>query len=152
MYLDSLLRVCSSQAFTGVAVSASSIDLGLPGGLGTPPKREISTGEPMGYAIAVIVAASATTVLVETIQATDAALTAGIIVHDQRTYLAADMPLGALSFMPLPQGHLAAGWLQFQGVRVTPAGGAATVTLTVWLTSHDAFSRLPVNYAKNYIP
>lgn len=151
MYLDSLLRVSSAQAFAAVAVSTSSIDLGLPGGVGTPLKREISTGEAMGYGISVGVAASSTTVLVELIQATDAALTAGIIVHIQRTFLSADMPLGALIFMPLPQGHLAAGWLQFQGIRVTPVGGAATVTLTAWLTSHAAFSILARTYAKNYI-
>jgi len=151
MYIDSLLRVCNAQAFTAVAVSASSIDLGLPGGVGTPPKREIATGEAMGYGLSVGVAASSTTVLVELIQATDAALTAGIIVHDQRTFLSADMPLGALIFMPLPQGHVVAGWLQFQGIRVTPAGGAATVTLTAWLTSHSAFSVLAKAYAKNYL-
>jgi hypothetical protein len=151
MYIDSLLRVCSSQAFTAVAVSASSIDLGLPGGVGTPTKREVATGEPIGYGLNVNVAASSTTVLVELIQATDAALTAGIIVHSQRTFLSADMPLGALIFMPLPQGAEVAGWLQFQGIRVTPAGGAATVTLSAWLTAHSLFSVLARSYAKNYL-
>lgn len=146
MFLDNLLVVSDAQAFTAVAVSTNSIDLA-----NVTPKREVATGEPMGFGIAVDVAASATTVLVELIQATDAALTAGIVVLSQRTFLAADMPAGALIFMPLPQNVAVAGPLRFIGVRVTPAGGAATVTLTVWLTTHNAFSVAPPrNYAKSY--
>lgn len=145
MYIDSFSRVCNAQAFTAVAVSASSIDLS-----NVTPKREIAVGEPMGFALAVIVAASSTTVLVEIIQATDAALTAGIIVLSQRTFLSADMPLGALIFMPLPQNPTAAGPLRFLGLRVTPVGGAATVTLSAWLTPHDLFSTLAKPYAKGY--
>jgi len=145
MYLDVLLRVSNAQAFTAVAVSTDSIDLG-----NVTPKREIAVGEPMGFGLAVNVAASATTVLVELIQATDAALTAGIVVLSQRTFLSADMPLGRLIFMPLPQAPTVAGPLRFLGIRVTPAGGAATVTLTAWLTAHNVFSVLPTNYAKGY--
>jgi hypothetical protein len=129
MFLDNLLVVSDAQAFTAAAVSTNSIDLGLPGGLGTPPKREIGTGEPMGFGIIADVAASSTTVKVEIIMATDAALTAGIVVLAERTFLSADVPVGAMIFMPLPQGIVAAGWLRFLGLRVTPAGGAATVTL-----------------------
>jgi len=142
MYIDALLRVSNAQAFTAVAVSTDSIDLG-----NVTPRREIATGEAMGYGIAVNVAASATTVLVELIMATDGALTAGIVVLSQRTFLAADMPVGRLIFMPLPQGVAAAGWLRFHGIRVTPVGGAATVTLTAWLTTHSLFSIHAVHYA-----
>jgi len=145
MYVDALGLVSAAQAFTAVAVSTNSIDLG-----NSTPKREISEGEAMGFALAVIVAASSTTVLVEIINATDAALTAGIIVLSQRTFLSADMPAGALIFMPLPQNWAAAGPLRFIGIRVTPAGGAATVTLTSWLTAHALFSTLAKTYAKNY--
>lgn len=145
MFLDALLVVSDAQAFTAVAVSTNSIDLG-----NVTPKREIATGEPMGFGINVDVAASATTVLVEVIQATDALLTTGIIVLSQRTFLSADMPAGALIFMPIPQNPTLAGPLRFIGLRVTPAGGAATVTLTAWLTAHNLFSVASRIYAKGY--
>lgn len=145
MYVDVLGRVCNAQAFTGAAVSTDSIDLG-----NVTPKREIATGEPMGFGLAVNVAASSTTVLVEIIQATDAALTTGIVVLAQRTFLSADMPLGALIFMPIPQNPTAAGPLRYLGLRVTPAGGAATVTLTAWLTAHSVFSVVARSYAKGF--
>lgn len=152
MFIDALTKVAAAQAFTGVAVSASSIDLGTPGGLGTPPKRAIGTGEPMGFAFSVDVAASATTVKLEAIMATDAALTAGIVVLAEETRLAADLPAGGLLFLPLPSTEPAAGWLRFIGIRATPAGGAATVTLSSWLTLHSMFSGKGQTYAKNYTP
>ena len=145
MYVDVLGRVCNAQAFTAAAVSTDSIDLG-----NVTPKREIAVGEAMGFGLAVNVAASSTTVLVEIIQATDAALTTGIIVLAQRTFLSADMPLGALIFMPIPQNPTAAGPLRYLGLRVTPAGGAATVTLTAWLTAQSVFSVVARSYAKGF--
>jgi hypothetical protein len=145
MILDALLLVSDAQAFTAAAVSTNSIDLGL-----TTPKRQLGTGEPMGFGIAVDVAASSTTVKIEVIMATDAALTAGIIVLAEQTRLSADLPAGGLLFMPLPVGGPAAGWLRYLGLRVTPVGGAATVTLTAWLTARDLFSVGQVNYAKGY--
>jgi hypothetical protein len=144
MYVDALGLVADAQAFTAVAVT-NSVDLG-----NVTPKREIANGEPMGFGIAVDVAASSTTVLVEIIQATDGPLTAGIIVLAQRTFLSADMPAGALIFFPIPQNPTAAGPLRFIGLRVTPAGGAATVTLTAWLTAHNLFAALARTYAKGY--
>lgn len=150
MFIDALLRVSSAQAFTAAAVSTNSIDLGLPGGVGTPLKRQIGTGEPMGFGFSVGVAASSTTVKLEIIMATDAALTAGIVVLAEETRLSADLPLGGLLFLPIPQGAPAAGWLEFLGVRVTPVGGAATVTLSAWLTTHSLFSVLAASYAKNF--
>lgn len=147
MFLDAFDLVCNAQAFTAVAVSTSSIDLG-----DVTPKREIAVGEPMGFGIGVDVAADCTTVLIEIIQATDAALTAGIIVLAQRTFLAADLPAGRGVFMPIPQNPTVAGPLRFLGIRATPAGGNATVTLTAWLTPQSLFSVTPnVNHAKNYV-
>lgn len=145
MFLDALGVVCDAQAFTAAAVSTNSIDLGS-----STPKREIATGEPMGFGIAVDVAASSTTVKVEIITTTDAALTAGLVVMAERTFLSADMPAGALVFMPIPQGVIVGGPLRYIGLRVTPAGGAATVTLTAWLTAHALFSVLAKPYAKGY--
>ncbi len=146
MFLDNLLVVSDAQAFAAAAVSTNSIDLG-----NVSPKREIAPGEPMGFGLQVDVAASSTTVKVEIIQATDAALTAGIIVLSERTFLSADMPAGALNFLPLPEAPTAAGPLRFLGIRVTPAGGAATVTLTSWLTLQSMFSALARSYAKGYV-
>lgn len=145
MFLDALLLVSDAQAFVAAAVSTSSIDLG-----NVSPKREIGTGEAMGFGFAVDVAASATTVKLEIIMATDAALTAGIIVLAEETRLGADLPVGGLLFLGIPPGAPAAGFLRFIGVRVTPAGGAATVTLTSWLTSHALFSVMAKSYAKGY--
>jgi len=145
MFIDAFLLVCNAQAFTAAAVSASSIDLGA-----SVPKRSIGTGEPMGFAFSVDVAASCTTVKLEIIMATDDVLTAGIIVLAEATRLAADLPVGGLLFLGIPPGAPAAGFLQYLGVRVTPVGGAATVTLTSWLTAQSLFSVAAKAYAKGY--
>lgn len=145
MFLDALLLISNAQAFTAAAVSTNAVDLG-----NVSPKREAAVGEPMALGISVDVAASSTTVLVEIIQATDAALTAGIIVLAQRTFLSADMPLGRLIAMPIPRAPTAAGPLRYLGARVTPAGGAATVTLSLYIAPASMFSVVPTNYAKGY--
>lgn len=145
MFVDALGLVSDAQAFTAVAVSTSSIDLGA-----SIPKREIGAGEPVGFAFAVDVAASATTVKLEIIMATDDALTAGIVVLVEATRLAADLPAGKLLFLGIPASAPAAGWLRYLGIRATPAGGAATVTLTSWLTVQALFSTLAKSYAKGY--
>lgn len=151
MYIDSLLKIASAQAFVAAAVTTSSIDLSLPGGLGTPPKRDIATGEAMGFGVSVDVAASLTTLLLEIISTTDAALTAGILVHGTFTGAQADFAVGKLHFIPMMQGS--PSLQRFLGMRCTPAGGAATVTLSIWLTTHALFSLTPPQtYAKNYVP
>jgi len=145
MFLDALGLVSDAQAFGAAAVSTNSVDLGLPGGLGTPPKREIGTGEPMGFGFQVDVAGTVAATLLEVISATDAALTAGILVHATRTIPLAETVLGALFFLPIPQGTPTQ---RFLGIRATTAGG--TISGTAWLTAHDLFSILAKNYAKNY--
>lgn len=150
MFIDSLLKVAAAQAVTAAAVSTNSIDLGLPGGVGTPLKRQIGTGEPMGFGVSVDVAASLTSFLIEVIQATDAALTAGIVSLASYSRLQADLPAGALFFAPIPQGAPVAGALRYLGLRFTPTGGAATITVSAWLTTHSLFSLTAASYAKNY--
>ena len=145
MFLDALGLVSDAQAFTAAAVSTNSIDLGA-----SVPKRAIGDGEPMGFAFAVDVAASSTTVKLEIIMATDDALTAGVIVLAEVTRLSADLPAGRLLFLGIPPGEPAAGYLRYIGIRATPAGGAATVTLTSWLTAQCLFAVLAKAYAKNY--
>jgi hypothetical protein len=142
MFLDALLVVSDAQAFTAAAVSTNSIDLTL-----TTPGRQVGTGEPIGFGLAADVLLSATSMLVEVISATDAALTAGIIVHSTRTILAADFTAGALAFVGVPMGMPTQRYL---GLRITPTGGAATVTLTAWLTAQELFSIATRNYPKGY--
>lgn len=145
MFIDALQRVSNAQAFTAVAVSSDSIDLG-----NTTPKRAIGDGEPMGFGFGVDVAASSTTVKLEVIMATDAALTAGIVVLVEETRLSADLPVGRLLFLGIPPGEPAAGFLRYIGVRVTPAGGAATVTMSAWLTPQSLFAAHAKHYSKGY--
>jgi hypothetical protein len=148
MFIDSLLKVAAAQAYTAAAVSANSIDLGAAQGLNSPPIRQVGTGEPDGFGFNVNVAASATTVLLEIISATDAALTAGIVVEASRQVTGAQAALGALFFLGLPPGSPTS---RFIGTRVTPAGGAATVTMSSWFTTQSMFSLLAQAYGKNYV-
>jgi hypothetical protein len=152
MYVDSLLKVSAAQAVTASAVSTSSIDLGTPGGTGTPPKRLIASGVPMGFAISVDVAASLTSATFEIIQTTDAALSAGLISLVTVTKLNADLVAGYTFFLPFPNALPVAGMLRFIGCRYVPTGGAATITVSSYFTAHDLFAPLAMSYAKNYIP
>ena len=140
MFLDAFLRVSNAQAFGAAAVSTDSIDLS-----NVTPKRKIGTGEPMGFGVAVTTAGTVAATLMEVISATDAALTAGILVHATRTIPLAETVLGALFFLPVPPGTPTQ---RFLGVRLTTAGG--TISATVWLTTASAFSLLPENYAAGY--
>lgn len=146
MFLDALLLVSDAQAFTAAAVSTSSIDLGS-----VTPKRDIGPGQQMGFGIGVDVAASATTVKIEIISATDTALTAGILVLAERTFLSADLPAGQGVYLGFPENVILAGPGRYIGIRATPVGGAATVTLTIWLTAASMFGATPARiYAKGF--
>lgn len=140
MYLDAFLRVSNAQAFGAAAVSTDSIDLG-----NVTPKRQIGTGEPMGFGVAITTAGTVAATLMEVISATDAALTAGILVHLTRTVPLAETVIGALFFLSLPMGTPTQRYL---GVRMTTAGG--TISATVWLTARDLFSIASAYYARNY--
>lgn len=141
MILDNLLVVADTQAFGAAAVSTNSIDMTL-----TTPGRQIGTGEPMGFAFAVDVAGTVAASKLEIISATDAALTAGILVHAVRDIPLAETVAGALFYLGLPPGTPSQ---RFLGVRVTTAGG--TITLTSWLTTFEMFSLAPRAYAKGYV-
>lgn len=141
MYLDAFLRVSNAQAFGAAAVSTNSIDLD-----NVTPKRQIGTGEPMGFGVAVTTAGTVAATLMEVISATDAALTAGILVHSTLNVPLAQTVVGALFFLPIPQGTPTQ---RFVGVRLTTAGG--TISATAWLTAHDLFSIANQFYARNYV-
>lgn len=141
MMIDALLKVASAQAFGAGAVSASSIDLG-----NVTPKRQIGTGEPMGFGFNVDVAGTVAATLYEVISATDAALTAGILVHASMSVPLAQNVAGARFFLGLPMGTPTQ---RFLGVRLTTAGG--TITASAWLTPAVMFSMPPENYAKAFV-
>lgn len=151
MFIDANLKVSAAQAVVASAVSTNSIDLGLPGGIGTPLKRQIGSGQPLGFGVTVDVAASLTSCTFEIITATDAALTAGVVSLVTLSRLAADLAAGASLFVPFPVGAPIAGLLRFVGLRYVPTGGAATITVSAFLTAHDLFSVLAASYAKSQL-
>lgn len=138
MYLDAFLLVSDAQAFGAGAVSTNSIDLG-----NVTPKREVATGTPMGFGVSVDVSATGTTVILEIISATDAALTAGILIHGRLDGAIARFTAGSLHFVAMNQGGSAIN--RFLGLRATVAAG--TLTATAWFTSHWLFSLNPIHYA-----
>jgi hypothetical protein len=140
MFLDALGLVSDAQAFGAAAVSTNSIDLG-----NVTPKRQIGTGEPIGFGFQIDVSGTVAASLVEVISTTDAALTAGIVVEGSLLIPLAAALAGSLWFVPMPQGRPTQ---RFLGIRVTTAGG--TITATSWLTTHALFSVLAQPYAKNY--
>lgn len=141
MFLDALQLLSDAQAFGAAAVSTNSIDLAM-----TTPGRQIGTGEPMGVGVQIDVSATVAPPIVEIISATDALLTAGILVHASMTIALASAIAGTLWFVPLPQGTPTQRYL---GARITTAGG--TITATVFLQPTSMFSIPPRNYPKNYV-
>lgn len=141
MFIDALLRVATAQAMGAGAVSASSIDLG-----NITPKRQIGTGETMGFGVSIDVSATVAATDIEAISATDAALTAAVRSHSKITIPLAEALAGSLWFVPLPMGSPTQ---RFVGIRTTTAGG--TITVTAQLTPESLFSIAQQLYAKNYV-
>lgn len=140
MYLDAFLRVSNAQAFGAAAVSTDSIDLS-----NVTPKRQVGTGEEMGFGFTVTTAGTVAATLLEVISATDAALTAGILVHSARAIPLAETVLGASFWLPLPIGTPTQ---RFLGIRATTAGG--TISGTAWFTKQSMFSILPAHHASGF--
>lgn len=145
MYIDALLLVSDAQALTATAVSTDSIDLG-----NVTPKREIGTGEAMGFAMAVDVAADFTTgdetYAFEPISSAAGALTSPTVIA-RYTRTNAQLTAGSVHFFPIPPGHPTQ---RFIGMNYVLGGTTPTVTVTTWLTSHALFSILAKSYAKGY--
>src|SRR5580765_6266550 len=99
MFIDSLLKVASAQAFGAAGVSASSLDRTL-----VAPGAQDGTGEPVGCGINITTSGTVAATLIEIISATDAALTAGILSHAQITIPLAAALAGTLWYIPLPKG------------------------------------------------
>jgi hypothetical protein len=139
-FVDALTRVSNAQAFGASAVSTDSIDLTL-----LTTGKQIGTGEPMGFAFAVTTAGTVADTTVEVISATDAALTAGIIVHGRINIPLALAVAGSLWFAALPMGTPTQ---RFLGIRAITAGG--TISGTAWLTAAQLFSIAPKHYADGF--
>lgn len=145
MYLDALLLVSDAQAVTATAVATNVINLGA-----VTPRRQIGTGEAMGFGVAVDVAADFTTgdetYQFDILSDDDVAIgSPKVIASFIRT--AAELAAGSLHFLPLPQGFPKE---QYLTLRYTTGGTSPSVTVTAWLTTHTLFSLTPANYAKGY--
>jgi hypothetical protein len=140
MFIDALTKVATAQAFGAAGVSASSLDLGL-----TTPGRQVGTGEPISALVTVDVAATVAPPIIEIISATDAALTAGILSHAQRTPALAEAVAGSIWELTIPMGTPTQ---RFLGVRITTAGG--TITASASFQPRDMASIAPRNYNKGY--
>jgi hypothetical protein len=140
MFVDALCQVSDSQVTGAAAVSTNAYDLG-----NYTPKRQIGTGEPVGFGIGVELAPTGVSLQVEVISATDAALTTGILSHGSRTILAADAPVGSLHYIGVAMGAQPNRYL---GLRYTVPAGTATVS--AWFTPQNMMSVPPQSYARNY--
>lgn len=153
MYVDALGLVSDAQAFAATGVSTNSIDLGVPGG--TPAiQRVIGTGEPVGFGVAVDVAADFTTgdetYELQVVDDDNGALSSPRILASYPKIAAAgggELSAGALHFCPIPQNYVPQ---RFLGMRALLAGTTPSVTLTAWLTAHSIFSVLARSYGRGY--
>lgn len=128
MRFDKENQLSVAQAFLGTAVSTNSYQK-------QTAAQDLSIGERMALLVMPVVAAGAgSTHVLEVIQATDAALTAGIDVLGSVTVLAAALVPGASIEVPIPQGVMTK---QFLGFRDTISGGTTTATLDVYLVAQE---------------
>jgi hypothetical protein len=147
MYIDALLLVSNAQAVTATALATDKIDFGA-----VTPRREIGTGEAMGFGVQISVAADFTTgdetYQFDIVQDEDAAF-GSVVVIASFVRTAAQLALGSLHWLPLPQGFPTE---RFLSLRYTTGGTTPTVTIgKAWLTSHALFSIAAKSYAKGYV-
>lgn len=142
MILDSLLKVSAAQQVTADAASTSSVDLG-----NVTPKRNIGTGEQMGYVLAITAIGTNTgSTKIQAVQSAAAALTSPQILGEV-DLATADIVAGKIVIVPIGQGIPS---LRFHGMFHDITG---TVDYTV-----DAYGPMPMSmcslvaerYAKGY--
>ena len=118
--LDALDKVCAAQQITADAVSANTID-----NLAVTPKRNLATGTPMGYLVAISAKGTTTgSSKIQAIQSAAAALTSPQILGEI-DLAAADHAVGKSFIVPVSEGIPA---LQFYGLNFDITG---TVDYTV---------------------
>ncbi len=133
MRFDVENQLSVAQAFTGVAtVSTHSYAK-------QSAAQDISIGRRMALLVLPTIAQGAgSTMTVEVIQATDAALTTSIDVLSSVAVLAADMALGKQLEVPIPQGTMSKKYI---GARVTITGGTTTITADIYLVPQDEIAK-----------
>jgi hypothetical protein len=99
------------------------IDLGV-------ANHDIGVGEPMAVVINVTTAASLTTCQFD-VEVDDDAARGSAVVIARRIMANADLTLGTRIVIPV--GFPAGTDARYMGVRVTPTGGAATISVTAFL-------------------
>ncbi len=133
MRFDLENQLSVAQAFTGSAtVSTNSYEK-------QSAAQDISIGRRMALLVLPTVNAGAgSTHTLEVIQATNAALTAGVEVLSTVTKLAAALTTEDVVELPIPEGVMDE---QYIGFRNTATGGTTTVTLDVYLVPQDEIAK-----------
>lgn len=143
MYVDAFTLVSDSQAVSATGFSTNTIDLS-----NVTPKRDVSVGEPMGFAVSVEVAGDFTTgdetYTIQVVQSDNANLSSPDIIG-QRLLTAAQRAVGSLIFVPL--GEVTKRYI---GLQYTLAGTTPSITVSAWLTTAALFSKVNTHYARNY--
>lgn len=137
MILDALLKVSASQSPTqGTStVSSDAVDLG-----DVTPKRRIADGEPLALVVFVeSITGSADTYTFTAIEATAAALNAGVNVLAARgPYAAAAIPEGTAIVIPLPPGTPVQRYI---GARYT-LGASDAITVSAYFAPLSFIQKL----------
>jgi hypothetical protein len=142
MFVDAFTNVSSSQALTATAYSTNTIDI--------EDVRDIGVGEPVGFGVAVEVAADITTgdetYQFDVVQSVNANLSShDVLLSIVRT--AAALTAGELFFVPIPMDMVTKRYI---GLRFVLGGTTPTVTVSAWLTKAKDFSENAQAYPKNY--
>ncbi len=141
MYIDAFGLVSDSQAVTATAFSTHTIDL-----TNVSPKRDVSTGEPVGFGVNVEAALGGTTptLSIEAVQSDNANLASPDVIGSI-TPTQAQLGVGALHFVSL--GTVTKRYI---GLRYTTGGTSPTITVSAWYGPRDLFSKVNTHYAKAY--
>lgn len=129
MRFDVENQLSTNQAFTGAAtVSTDSY-------VKQTAAQDLSIGRRMALLVLPTVNAGVgSTVLVEAIQADDAALTSNVNVLGGVSTLAANFIKGKEIEVPIPQGVMSKKYL---GARVTITGGTTTASMDIYIVPQD---------------
>lgn len=141
MILDALLKVSAAQQVTADAVSTSSVDLG-----NVTPKRQIGTGEPMAFVVAITAVGTNTgSSKLQAIVSAAAALTSPLIVGEL-DLAAGDLVAGKVYIVAIGQGI---AYLRYIGMN-HDITGTVDYTVDAYLVPMSMASMIALSYAKGY--
>lgn len=129
MRFDAENQICSAQAFTGAAtVSENAYEK-------QTAAQDLSIGRRMAMMVIPTVAGGAgSTHTFEVVQADNAALTSNLEVLATLVVAAADLTVGSVHEIPIPQGVMDKKYL---GLRNTATDGTTTVTVDCYFVPQD---------------